>query len=200
LRVIGEECEAHLLVEQLRPQAVHHRHVTREVGPHERSRDLRLREKLGQQDAAVDDIDRRAFRAEAPAAVREVLRRADQRLHAVLGEGALEHLELGQRGQAGPVDDGDAAHLPTVRAAHRRELLARGAEGTRAIPLAERTHRRESLEDPHEHVVVRHPCRRFGVVFDVADDALGHEAVEPRRRRRGREAGIREREAVLLWR
>ena len=44
------------------------------------------------------------------------------------------------------------------------------------------------------------PGRRLGVVLDVADDAVGHEAIEARRRRRGREARVREGEAVLLGR
>src|SRR5207237_5328013 len=100
-----------------------------------------------------------AFRAEPSATMRQILRRADHGLHTGLGEGALEHLELGEGGQTGPVDDRDGADLTSVRAAHHGELLACRAKGTCAIALAEGPQRRKTFEDPYQHVVVRHARR-----------------------------------------
>ena len=200
--VVGQEREAHLLMQELRPEAVDDGHGSLKVCADERPGDIALREKLAREDTAVDEVYRLSTGAERSPRIGQILGRADDGRDPARLEVPLEHLELGERRQTAPIDDrdgGGALRARAMRAQHRRELAsARWDDLTREL-RAEFLHHRQRGEDFRELVVVRHSRGRLGVVFDEADDAvLADETVEPRRRRGGAETWVAQRERFLL--
>src|SRR3989475_2296496 len=113
----------------------------------------------------------------------------------------LEHLELGERGQAAPVHDRDRrplARATAMGAQHGRELPSSSRHDAHAETLAEPPHDREGCEDLRELVVIGHARRGLRVVLDEPDHTvLADEAIEARGRRGGREARIGECEGLF---
>ena len=187
-------------MQELRPETVDHGDRAIEVRAHEGAGDVRLGQELAREHAPVHDVHAGPIRPKGPPRIRQILGCADDRPQPLLLEVPGEHLELGERREAAPVDDRDRLELPArpASAPQHAELLAADGERPEPVPLLERAHHRQRGEHRRELVVVRHARRRLGVVLHEPDDpVVADEAVQTRRRRGRPEAGIGEGELRL---
>ena len=127
-------------------------------------------------------------------------------LGALAREVLLEEQELALRRHLGPVDDGDARLARAARPLRVRSRAARAARcaapgsGRTSQRAHELAHHRQAENTSREHVVVRRPGRRLGVVLGEAQPPS--RATKNASRRdvgaRGREARDRTWTSVLL--
>src|SRR5206468_976271 len=149
--VVGEQGQPHLLVKELGPKAVADARRPGDVGVAQGACVVAVGDQLARQHPPVDEVHRLALRVQASAAVLEQPRVADDRPDTSLLEERLEHLELGRRGQALPVDDRyrRAGTLAPLRegSQHGAKLPAPSGEEAAAKLLAEGLHHRQPGED-----------------------------------------------------
>ena len=184
--VVGQQGQAHLLVQQLGAKAVDHTRGARHVRLAQRKGVVAPGEELAGQDPPVHEVDGLSPRVELAPRELESARVADHGLDPGVFEERLEHLELGCGRQAFPVDDRDDRRsapppLPE-RVEHRAQLAAARRQELAAKPLAKRLHHGQLLEDVGQVVAVCHARGRLCVVLDEAH-LIREEAVEPDRRR-----------------
>src|SRR5439155_24191631 len=92
--VVGQKGEAHLLVQELRAEAVDDARGSGHVGLAQRLRAFASLEQLAREHTTVDEVDRGALREQLARPELERARVADDGLDASVLEENLEHLEL----------------------------------------------------------------------------------------------------------
>ncbi len=199
--LIREQRQAHLLVQELGPKAVHHAHRAGHIGVTQRPRVASARQQLARENSPVDEVDRPVAGVEPAPPELERARVADQRPDPCLLEEGLEHLELGGGRQSLPVHDRNhrrGAPPPLPKGVqHRAQLAPSGRHEPPAELLAKRLHHRQLAEDVGEVVAVGHARGGFRVVFDKPH-LVGEEAVEAHRGRGEPEAGICHRQLLFF--
>ena len=198
---IVEEREQHLLVEELRAEAVHDAHDARAVRVDE-GLHLRLAgEDLAGEHAPVHHVDALPLRDELAVFVVELPRVDEARREAVALEALADQVDLGKGGDLLPVDHGDAGDpraaelVPGVEhGADERVARVQRRDLARAAELA---HRLEAFEEVRQPVRVAAAERALGVELHERELVAAEDRVEARRHAHALELGVDVEQAPL---
>ena len=146
-------------------------------------------------DAFVDKIDIELAATQFLASVTQLVRRTDDRRHALRGEIIPEQDEFVRGRQIRPVEDRDVRHARgafpfTVGRQQRSEQTFHRRELLQPIMLREDRHRRQFRQQPVQPFLIRETGRILRIVFDKLDPLSVNETVQAGRDRGGVESGI----------